>query len=57
MGAARRSARRPGQKNPTFVNEDPQFFFVILPVAGVCPSGTINVYRVFDNRSMPTIAT
>jgi len=39
-----------GQKNPTFVNEDPQFFFVILPVAGVCPSGTINVYRVFDNR-------
>jgi len=40
-----------GQKNPTFVNEDPQFFFVILPVAGVCPSGTINVYRVFDNRT------
>lgn len=39
-----------GQKNPTFVNEDPQFFFVILPVAGVCPAGTINVYRVFDNR-------
>ena len=39
-----------GTKNPTFVNEDPQFFFVILPVAGVCPAGTINVYRVFDNR-------
>ena len=38
------------QKNPTFVNEDPQFFFVILPTGGVCPAGTINVYRVFDNR-------
>ena len=38
------------QKNPTFVNEDPQFFFVVLPDAGVCPAGTINVYRVFDNR-------
>jgi len=37
-------------KNPTFVNEDPQFFFVVLPDAGVCPAGTINVYRVFDNR-------
>ena len=39
-----------GTKNPTFVNEDPQFFFVVLPSAGVCPAGTINVYRVFDNR-------
>lgn len=39
------------QKNPTFVNEDPQFFFVILPTGGVCPAGTINVYRVFDNRT------
>ena len=37
-------------KNPTFVNEDPQFFFVVLPNGGVCPAGTINVYRVFDNR-------
>jgi len=39
-----------GAKNPTFVNEDPQFFFVVLPNAGVCPAGTVNVYRVFDNR-------
>ena len=38
-------------KNPTFVNEDPQFFFAILPTGGVCPAGTINVYRVFDNRT------
>ena len=40
-----------GQKNPTFINEDPQFFHVILPNAGVCPAGTIPVYRVFDNRA------
>jgi hypothetical protein len=37
-------------KNPTFVNEDPQFFHVMLPAAGVCPGGTIPVYRVFSNR-------
>ena len=37
-------------KNPSFINEDPQFFHVILPAAGVCPSGTIPVYRVFSNR-------
>jgi hypothetical protein len=39
-----------GTKNPTFVNEDPQFFHVVLPSAGLCPAGTINLYRVFDNR-------
>jgi hypothetical protein len=39
-----------GQKFPTFVNEDSQFFHVILPAAGVCPAGTIPVYRVFNNR-------
>ena len=37
-------------KNPTFVVEDPQFFHVMLPNAGVCPAGTVNVYRVFSNR-------
>jgi hypothetical protein len=36
--------------NPTFVNEDPQFFHVMLPTAGVCPVGTRNVHRVFSNR-------
>jgi len=36
--------------NPTFVNEDPQFFHVVLPNAGVCPAGTVPVYRVFSNR-------
>ena len=39
-----------GQSNPSFVNEDPQFFHVVLPVAGLCPSGTQVVYRVFSNR-------
>ena len=39
-----------GQKNPTFVNEDPAFMQMFLPVAGVCPAGTIEIYRVFSNR-------
>ncbi len=39
-----------GAANPTFVNEDPNFFHVILPLAGNCPGGTIPVYRVFSNR-------
>jgi hypothetical protein len=39
-----------GAANPSFVNEDPQFFHVVLPVAGACPAGTRSVYRVFSNR-------
>jgi hypothetical protein len=39
-----------GQNHPTFVLEDPDFMNMILPVAGVCPAGTTNVYRVFDGR-------
>lgn len=39
-----------GANNPTFVLEDPAFMFVALPAAGVCPAGTVNVYRVFSNR-------
>ena len=40
-----------GQKNPTFVNEDPAFMHMILPANGVCPANTtIPVYRVFSNR-------
>jgi hypothetical protein len=38
------------QKNPTFVLEDPDFMNMVLPVAGVCPANTTEVYRVFDNR-------
>ena len=37
--------------NPTFVNEDPQFFHMTLPVQGTCPPGTRNVYRVFSGRA------
>jgi len=40
-----------GQKNPTFVLEDPAFMQMVLPVAGTCPAGTLPVYRVFDNRA------
>ena len=40
-----------GAANPTFINEDPQFFHVRLPAAGVCPEGTRNVYRTFSNRT------
>ena len=39
-----------GLNNPSFINEDPQFFHVVLPVGGVCPAGTQVVYRVFSNR-------
>lgn len=39
-----------GAANPAFVNEDSQFFHVVLPAAGVCPAGLIPVYRVFSNR-------
>ncbi|MEO5764932.1 MAG: S8 family peptidase [Casimicrobiaceae bacterium] len=36
--------------NPTFVNEDPQFFHVALPTAGACPPSMREVYRAFSNR-------
>ena len=39
-----------GAANPTFVNEDPRFFHVVLPEAGTCPAGHVPVYRVFSNR-------
>jgi predicted outer membrane repeat protein len=39
-----------GQKNPSFVLEDPAFMQMFLPVAGVCPAGTMQIYRVFSNR-------
>ena len=39
-----------GQKNPSFVLEDPSFMHVVLPTGGSCPTGTSNVYRVFSNR-------
>ncbi len=39
-----------GQKNPTFVLEDPAFMQTFLPAAGACPASTAPVYRVFSNR-------
>jgi hypothetical protein len=40
-----------GQRNPTFVLEDPAFMHMVLPDAGACPAGTRPVYRVFSNRA------
>jgi len=37
-------------KNPSFVLEDASFMTMFLPAAGVCPSNTVDVYRVFSNR-------
>jgi hypothetical protein len=39
-----------GAAHPTFVLEDPNFMYVYLPAAGVCPAGTTPIYRVFSNR-------
>ena len=39
-----------GQKNPSFVLEDPAFMHMFLPVQGVCPPNTTQVYRAFSNR-------
>ena len=38
-------------KFPQFVREDPAFMQMFLPSAGVCPAGTMNVYRVFSGRA------
>ena len=40
-----------GRKNPSFVLEEPGFMQMFLPMGGgVCPAGTVQVYRVFSNR-------
>ena len=39
-----------GQRNPTFVLEDPTFMYMFLPAAGTCPAATRPIYRVFSNR-------
>ena len=39
-----------GRGNPSFVLESSSFTHMFLPVAGVCPAGTVQVYRVFSNR-------
>ena len=49
----RSSARRPQAKFPFFIYEAPNVFYIALPdiATGACPSGTIPVYRVWDNRA------
>jgi hypothetical protein len=37
-------------KFPFMSQETPSAFFITLPVGGVCPAGTIPVYRVFSAR-------
>jgi hypothetical protein len=37
--------------NPSFVVEDPAFFYGYPPNAGTCAGGTVPVYRVFSNRA------
>lgn len=39
-----------GQRNPSFILEDPAFMHVFLPAKGVCPANTTQVNRVFSNR-------
>ena len=40
-----------GLANPSFVQEEPNFMRMFLPTAGVCPAGTMPIYRVFSNRA------
>ena len=42
-------------KFPFMSEETPDAFFITLPAAGVCPAGTVPVYRVFDNRVDATL--
>jgi hypothetical protein len=37
-------------KFPDFVYESPAVMYMLLPTEGVCPAGTVPVYRVFDGR-------
>jgi len=39
------------------VLESPGFMQMYLPVAGACPAGTVQVYRVFSNRPDANTAT
>lgn len=51
FGRGTQECAETGSRHPTFVNEDPAFMYVGLPVNGSCPSGTRAVYRVFSNRT------
>ncbi len=41
------------QKFPWLQLEESEFLHVVLPVAGVCPAGTIPVYRVLTPKTRP----
>ena len=38
------------QEHPEFVLEDSNYMHLYVPTAGVCPSGSTPIYRVYDNR-------
>lgn len=37
-------------EHPEFVLEDPKYMQLYVPAGGVCPAGSIPIYRLFDNR-------
>ncbi len=51
FGRGQKECNDTAAKFPTFVNEDPAFMQMFLPVAGACPANTTEVYRVFSNRA------
>jgi uncharacterized protein YkwD len=50
FGRGQQECDETASKFPQFVNEDPHFMYMFLPVAGVCPAGTVEVHRAFSNR-------
>lgn len=50
FGRGTQECTETGAKFPSFINEDPAFMQMILPVEGACPAATTPVYRVFSNR-------
>ena len=36
--------------HPEFILEDPSYMQLYVPAAGVCPTGSVPIYRLFDNR-------
>jgi hypothetical protein len=51
FGRGQQECDETASKFPQFVNEDPHFMYLFLPVAGVCPAGTAEVHRAFSNRA------
>lgn len=51
FGRGQQECDETASKFPQFTNEDGHFMYVFLPVAGVCPAGTVAVHRAFSNRA------